>query len=203
MKLAVAIWVVAAAGGATLAAPPATPAPRPPYETQNFAVPRSRLDEFVFAKLSKAGLPPALPCSEAVFVRRIYVDLIGTLPTGDEVTAFLKDKAADKRAKLVERLFTREEFADYWAMRWSDVLRVKAEFPINLWPNPAQAYHRLLRTCVQTNLPLNRFARGLLTATGSNMRVPEANFFRAVQSRDPRSLAAAVSQAFMGVRQES
>ena len=190
-------------GTAAFAAPPEAAVPRLPYEAKSFAVPQSKIDEFVFAKLAKASLPPAQPCSDVVFVRRIFLDLIGTLPTSDEVTAFLNDKSADKRGKLVDRLFTRDEFADYWAMRWADVLRVKAEFPINLWPNPAQAYHRLLRTCVQTNLPVNRFARGLLTATGSNMRVPEANFFRAVQSREPRSLAAAASLAFMGVRQES
>ena len=193
--------VIATLAGAAAAF--AAPAPRPPFEAAAFATPQSRIDEFVFAKLIKAGLSPAAPCADAVFIRRVYLDLIGTLPTADEVTAFLAERASDKRAKLVDRLFAREEFADYWAMRWADVLRVKAEFPINLWPNPAQAYHRLLRSSVQANLPVNRFARGLLTATGSNMRVPEANFFRAVQSREPRGLAAAASLAFMGVRQEA
>jgi len=148
-------------------------------------------------------LAPALPCSDAVFIRRVCLDLIGTLPTGDEVAAFLSDKASDKRGKLVESLLKRDEFADYWAMKWCDLLRVKAEFPVNLWPNPAQAYHRLVHKCLADNLSMDRFARGLLTASGSNMRVPQANFFRAVQNREPRSLAAAVSLAFMGVRQDS
>jgi hypothetical protein len=177
--------------------------PRQPFETSTFAVPQSRIDDIVFARLAKDGLTPALPCSDAVFIRRVFLDLTGTLPTRDEVAAFLADKASAKRTKLLETLFERDEFADYWAMKWCDLLRVKAEFPINLWPNPAQAYHRLLRSCLRSNLPLDRFARGLLTASGSNMRVPESNFFRAVQNREPRSLAAAVSLAFMGVRQES
>ncbi|MCX6875195.1 MAG: DUF1553 domain-containing protein [Verrucomicrobia bacterium] len=188
--------------GVVLAATPPGP-PREPFEAAAFAVPQSRIDVLVFGRLAKENLAPALPCSDAVFVRRVFLDLIGTLPTPDEVAAFLSDKASDKRAKLVETLFTRNEFTDYWAMKWSDLLRVKAEFPVNLWPTPAQAYHRLLRTCVRNNLPLDRFARGLLTASGSNMRVPEANFFRAVQNREARSLAAAVSLTFMGVRQES
>ena len=177
--------------------------PREPFETSSFSVPLSRIDALVFARLAKDGLAPALPCSDAVFIRRVFLDVIGTLPGSDEVAAFLTDKASDKRAKLLEMLFTRDEFADFWALKWGDLLRVKAEFPINLWPNPAQAYHHLLRNCVRDNLPLDRFARGLLTATGSNMRVPQANFFRAVQSREPRALAAAVSLTFMGVRQEA
>ena len=186
-----------------MAAPSAGPNPREAFESGSHAVPQSKIDDLVAARLTKEKLGPAPACSDAVFVRRIHLDLIGTHPTADEVAEFLADKSSDKRAKLVDRLFARPEFADYWAMRWCDVLRVKAEFPINLWPNPAQAYHRLIHDCVRTNLPLDRMARGLLTATGSNMRVPEANFFRAVQARDPKSLAAATSLAFMGVRQES
>lgn len=191
-----------AVGVAGASVPPRT-SPVEPYETQSFAVPRSRIDDLVFAKLAREKVPAALPCSDAVFVRRIFVDLIGTLPTAEEAASFLADKAADKRLRLVERLFEREEFADYWAMRWSDVLCVKAEFPINLWPNPAQGYHRYLRASVRSNVPVHRFARDLLTATGSNMRVPESNFLRAVQNREPRTLAAAASQVFMGVRRES
>jgi hypothetical protein len=190
--------------GLTLAAPPSEASmPREPFESSAFSVPQSRVEAIVFARLAKDGLAPAQPCSDAVFVRRIYLDVIGTLPTTAEAAAFLTDKASAKRPKLLEALFERDEFADYWALKWGDLLRVKAEFPINLWPNPAQAYHRLLRTCLRNNLPFDRFARGLLTASGSNMRVPQANFFRAVQSRQPRALAAAVSLAFMGVRQEA
>lgn len=197
------LLVISLATVTATAAPTATPDPRSPFEAQAYTVPQSHLDGLILTKLAKENLSLAPPCSDAVFVRRVFLDLIGTLPTAGEVTAFLDDATSDKRAKLIERLFQRSEFADYWSMRWCDLLRVKAEFPINLWPNPAQAYHRLLRNCVQSRLPVDRMARGLLTATGSNMRVPEANFFRAVQSRDPKALAAAASLAFMGVRQET
>lgn len=200
MKILLAIGLATITG---MAAPSATPNPREPFEAGTHAVPQSKIDDLVIARLSKDKLTLAPACSDAVFIRRIHLDLIGTLPTENEVAEFLADKSSGKRTALVDQLFARPEFADYWAMRWCDVLRVKAEFPINLWPNPAQAYHRLVRGCVQSNLPLDRMARGLLTATGSNMRVPEANFFRAVQSREPKSLAAAASLAFMGVRQET
>ncbi len=74
-------------------------------------------------------------------------------------------------------------------MKWGDVLRVKSEFPINLWPNAVQAYHHWIRTAVRDNVPYDRFARELLTASGSNFRVPPVNFYRAVQSRDPQAIA--------------
>ncbi len=192
-----------AAGTKPVPAPKLATGPRLPFESPSFSVPQSRIDDFVFAKLTREKIPAAFPCSDVVFIRRVFLDLIGTLPTADEVSAFLSEKSSDKRTKLVETLFSRKEFADCWAMHWCDVLRVKSEFPINLWPNPAQSYHRMLRDCVQANTPVNTMARALLTATGSNMRVPESNFFRAVQNRDPRSLAAAATLAFMGVRRES
>jgi hypothetical protein len=81
-----------------------------------------------------------------VFVRRVYLDVIGTLPTAQEASDFIQSPKPDKRSELIDRLLERDEFADYWAMKWSDLLRVKAEFPINLWPNAAQAYHRWIHT---------------------------------------------------------
>jgi hypothetical protein len=137
-----------------------------------------------------------------VFVRRVYLDAIGTLPTPAEVRAFLADRSPQKREVLVEHLLGRPEFADYWAMKWSDLLRVKSEFPINLWPNAVQAYHRWIRTAVRDNMPYDRFARTLLTSSGSNFRMPPVNFYRAVRSREPAALASAVALTFMGARTE-
>ena len=87
-------------------------------------------------------------------------------------------------------------------MKWSDLLRVKAEFPINLWPNAAQAYHRWIRTSIRDNKPYDQFVREMLTSSGSNFRVPQVNFYRAVQSREPQALAQAVALTFMGMRAE-
>lgn len=161
---------------------------------------RNRIDELVFAKLTELDIAPAPVSSDAVFVRRVFLDTIGTLPTAAEVRAFLVDRAPDKRAVLIDRLLERPEFADYWAMKWSDLLRVKSEFPINLWPNAVQAYHQWIRAAVRDNLPYDRFARALLTESGSNFRVPPVNFYRAVQSREPSSIAQAVALTFMGAR---
>ena len=74
-----------------------------------------------------------------MFVRRAYLDVIGTLPTALEAREFIQNPSLTKRRALIDKLLERDEFADYWAMKWSDLLRVKAEFPVNLWPNAAQA----------------------------------------------------------------
>jgi hypothetical protein len=105
--------------------------------------------------------------------------------------------------RLIDDLLERDEFADDWAMKWCDVRRVKAEFPINLWPNAAQAYHRWIRASIRDNVPYDRFGREMLTASRSNFRTPPVNFYRAVQGKEPEALAKAVALAFMGARAEA
>jgi len=163
----------------------------------------ARIDEMVFGRLKRLGIEPASPCSDGVFVRRVYLDVIGTLPTAQEARQFLEDRDPNKRRALVDRLLERKEFADYWAMKWSDLLRVKAEFPINLWPNAAQAYHRWIRDSLHQNKPYDKFVREMLTESGSNFRVPPVNFYRAVQSREPQAVGQAVALTFMGARAEN
>ena len=160
----------------------------------------SQIDALIQANFKEAGIVAARPCSDAVFLRRAYLDVIGLLPTADEARKFLNDTSVDKRSKLIDELLKRDEFADYWATRWCDWLRVKSEFPINLWPNAVQAYHHWIRQAIADNMPFDEFAMQMLTASGSNFRVPQVNFFRAVQDRRPPSLAAAAALAFMGDR---
>jgi hypothetical protein len=162
----------------------------------------SQTDRLVNARLARLGIPPADLCSDAVFLRRAYLDVIGTLPTEPEAREFLQNEDPGKRTALVDQLLARDEFALYWAMKWSDLLRVKAEFPINLWPNAAQAYPRWILTSLRENKPYDQFVRELLTASGSNFRAPAVNFYRAVQGRQPQSIARAVALTFMGCRAE-
>ena len=165
--------------------------------------PVTQIDKLVTTNLAKLGIQPVL-CSDAVFVRRVYLDVIGTLPTAQEARDFIQDPdLANKRLKLIDRLLDRDEFADLWAMRWGDVLRIKAEFPVNLWPNAAQAYHRWLHASIASNKPYDRFARELLTSSGSNFRVGPVNFFRAIQNRKPDGIATAVALTLMGTRTDS
>ncbi len=173
-----------------------------PYESASEPVAQGRIDELVFGQLEKLEITPAQNSSDAVFVRRVFLDLIGTLPTAAETRNFIADTNPKKRRALIDKLLARDEYADYWAMKWSDLLRVKAEYPINLWPNAAQAYHRWIRASLQENKPFDRFVRELLTANGSNFQVGQVNFYRALQSRDPKTVARTVALTFMGARAE-
>jgi hypothetical protein len=175
----------------------------PPFETRGSLDPTNPIDSRVLASWRAHAIEPANLCSDAVFVRRVYLDLIGTLPEPREVRAFFEDTRPNKRAALIDHLLDREEFADYWAMKWCDLLRVKSEFPINLWPNAVQAYHRWISESLRENKPYDQFARELLTSSGSNFRVPQVNFYRAVQGHEPSAIAAAVALTFMGVRTET
>jgi Protein of unknown function (DUF1553)/Protein of unknown function (DUF1549) len=198
MLFCLAVFVVAILN--TTAAPEGT---SNPFESDAELTPRNRIDELVFARLKQLNIQPADVCSDAVFVRRVYLDVIGTLPTGHEVQEFLLSRDPNKRAALIDRLLGRDEFADYAAMKWSDLLRIKAEFPINLWPNAAQAYHHWIRARLQEDEPYDRWVRELLTASGSNFEVPQVNFYRAIQSREPQTIARAVALTFMGARAEN
>jgi len=171
-----------------------------PFERDADLTPVNRIDELVLASLRRHGIEPANVCSDAVFFRRAYIDVIGTLPEPAEVRDFLLDRSPQKRAALIDSLLEREEFADYWSLKWCDLLRVKSEFPIKLWPNAVHAYPRWIRDAIRENRPYDQFVRELLTSSGSNFRVPPVNFYRAVQQRDPSSLAEAVALTFMGVR---
>jgi hypothetical protein len=188
--------------GACLSSARAEEVAENPFELAAAPEPKTPLDAIVLARLRQLGIEPARVCSDAVFVRRVFLDLIGTLPNAGETRNFLQDKRPNKRALLIDRLLQREEYADYWALKWGDLLRVKAEFPINLWPNAAQAYHRWLYAAVRDNLRYDAFARELLTASGSNFRVGPVNFYRAMQSREPAGIAKTVALTFLGARAE-
>jgi hypothetical protein len=198
MSLVSAVGLVAAVCGA------ATPeAGTNVFENPTAPTAKGQLDKLVFAQLARLNIQPVL-CSDAVFVRRAYLDVIGSLPTAKEARDFIQDADTnEKRRLLIDRLLERDEFADYWAMKWGDILRIKAEFPVNLWPNAAQAYHRWVRASIAQNKPYDKFARELLTASGSNFRVGPVNFYRALQNRTPEGIASAVALTFMGARARS
>src|SRR5579872_3448543 len=150
--------------------------PVAPFESAQPLAAHNRIDEIAFDAWKKGAIQPAYPASDEVFLRRVYLDAIGTLPTGEEAAKFLADPDPARRATLIDRLLDRPEFADYQAMHWYETLRIKSEFPINLWPNAVQAYAKWVHTAIAQNLPYDQFARRLLISNGSNFRVPEVNF---------------------------
>ncbi len=174
--------------------PQPLPTPFPKIE------PNNRIDELVFAKLQKLGFPPSDPCPDEVFLRRVYLDVIGTLPNPDEARTFLAETDPAKRSKLIDRLLDRDEYADFWALKWGDLLRIKSEYPVRVWPRGVLTYYRWVRGCIAANKPYDQFARELITANGSDFQVGPANYYRAVQKREPLNYAEATSVLFLGAR---
>lgn len=162
-------------------------------------VPETKIDQLVLKKLKRSGYQLQF-CTDQVFLRRAYLDITGTVPTADEARRFLGDNSFNKRIKLIDTLLATDAYADYWSMKWCDVLRVKAEFPVNLWPNAAQAYHHWVRTSIRDNKRYDQFVREMLLANGSNFRVGAVNFYRAMQLHSPEGIAATVALTFMGTR---
>jgi hypothetical protein len=155
----------------------------------------NEIDRLVLAQLRERRLMPSELSSDAVFVRRAYLDACGITPTAAEARAFLTDQSPDKRAKLIDRLLNRPEFAAYWAQKWSDLLRNEEK---SLDKKGVQVFHRWIKAWIAADRPLNEFAREILTARGSTYEHPPANFYRAV--RDPYTRAESVAQVFLGLR---
>ena len=136
--------------------------------------------------------------SNEVFVRRAYIDFAGRIPTKVEAQGYVFSRDPERKKALVDDLLAAESFADYWSMRFCDVLRVKSEFPINLWPNAVYVYHRRIHSFVKNDEPWDRFARAVLLSTGSDFRDAEANFLRSTARRTPDGFAEIAALTFLG-----
>uniref|UniRef100_Q020D5 BIG2 domain-containing protein n=1 Tax=Solibacter usitatus (strain Ellin6076) TaxID=234267 RepID=Q020D5_SOLUE len=174
-----------------LAIPYPGPKPFPELAANN------RVDELVYAKLKAMGVPPSPLASDEVFLRRVYLDVIGLLPTAEEARAFL---AKPDRARLIDSLLARDEFNDFWSLKWGDLLRIKSEYPVRVWPKAVAVYYQWVHDSLAANKPYDQFVRELLTSTGSNFRVGPANFVRAVPAKDARTLGETAALVFMGER---
>ncbi len=155
------------------------------------------IDRFVWAKLRVMGVLPSEPVDDATFLRRLYLDAIGTLPTPDEARAFLADPSADKRDRAIDGVLDRDEYAQYWALKWADILLVDRN---KLGERGAFEFHRWLHDQFAGNRPYDQWAREIVTATGNTAKNGPANFFRALRTTE--DVTKSVSQAFLGVRLE-
>jgi hypothetical protein len=160
------------------------------------AVPENNfIDHLVFAKLKKLNIAPSDLADDAEYLRRVYLDVIGAAPTADEARRFLDDRRPDKRARLVDELLERPEYADYWALQWSDLLRVDRQA---LGRKRAYAYYKWIHESVAANRPFDEFARAVVTAEGPLGEDAPANFYKVVAR--PGDEAGTLSQVFLGVR---
>lgn len=139
-------------------------------------------------------------CRDDVFLRRAYLTLTGALPSPQDCVKFIDDTNPNKREELVDFLLESELGLKYMQMHWGDILRIKSEFPSNLWPNGVQAYNRWIYEQLLNNVPYDQMVRDLLLSKGSNFRSPAANFYRGFQKRTPKNIYANINLLFLGNR---
>ncbi|MEP3478829.1 MAG: DUF1549 domain-containing protein [Fuerstiella sp.] len=152
------------------------------------------IDDLICDQLQQLNLAPSPMCSDEVFVRRVFLDTIGVLPTAEETGEFLADSAADKRVQLVDRLLQRSEFVDYWSYHWSDLLMLNGAL---LRPEAVKAYYEWIAERVEKNVPWDHFVREIVTAKGGSFENGATNFYALHQT--PEDMAENVSQAFLGL----
>jgi hypothetical protein len=157
--------------------------------------PVNAIDEAVFAKLQSLRMNPSERCDDSTFIRRASLDLTGLLPTQEEAEAFVSNSEPNKRAHVVDALLKRSEFVDFWALKWSDLLRNEEKA---LDKKGVRVFHAWIRDSIAANKPMDQFARELVTGIGSSYENPPANYYRAL--RDPTLRAEATAQLFLGTR---
>jgi hypothetical protein len=157
---------------------------------------RNFIDELVFAKLKKVGMPPSEVCDDGTFLRRVTVDLAGRLPTPEEARAFLADTSPDKRDRCIDRLLDSADYADYFANKWSSVLRNKRDDAKDL--RGSYAFHAWIRDALLTNKPYDRFVREILAASGDVEQNPPVVWYREV--KEPNKELEDAAQLFLGMR---
>jgi hypothetical protein len=151
------------------------------------------IDDHVLRKLEELRIEPSPLSSDSEFIRRAYLDAAGILPSPDEVRAFLADRSADKRQRLIDAVLERPEFVDYWAYKWSDLLLVSSR---NLPSNAMWSYYNWIRASVAANKPWDQMAREILTASGNTLSNGAANYY--VLHKNPIAVSENVAMTFMG-----
>ncbi len=159
----------------------------------------SKIDQRLVAQWKKLGILPSKPVDDATFIRRVTLDICGTLPTVDEVRQYLADSRADKRERLIDRLLERPEYASYFALKWADVLQNRGSgYGTRNQRAGTMLFSAWIRDSIAANKPYDRFVTELLTATGRQAQNPPAIWYRSVRSTP--DYVESVAQAFLGVR---
>jgi hypothetical protein len=159
--------------------------------------PRNFIDELVFKQLKAIGLPPSDICSDEVFIRRVTLDVAGRLPTPAETEKFLSDTDPQKRDRWIDYLLARTEYADYFARKWTLLLRARIE-AYTTEVRGSVGIHQWIREALYRNKPYDEFVTELLTASGELEDNPLVNWWRHI--KDPNDQVESTAQVFLGVR---
>ena len=155
------------------------------------------IDALVSEKLHKLRVVPSEICDDATFMRRVHLDLVGRVPTPEELQKFTTDTDLEKRAALVNRLIETKEFTEIWVMKWAELLQIRT-FNNQVSYKAALLYHNWLRERLASNMPFNQIAYELLTARGGTFSTPATNYYQV--ELDTKKVAENVAQVFMGTR---
>lgn len=156
----------------------------------------NKFDTLVNNRLRALKITPSELCSDEAFLRRVYIDLVGILPTRAEFETFVADRDPQKRSKLIDQLLDREEFSDLWTMKLGEQVRLRTANQVSF--KALHSYHAWLKERLRKNTPLNEIVRELLSATGSTFETPPTNFYQIESNK--QKLAENVAQTFLGMR---
>lgn len=157
---------------------------------------RNKLDELVNAKLRQLRIEPAPRVSDEVFVRRVYVDLVGLVPTEEEYQRFLASSDPNKRDLLIDELIARKEFTELWVSKWAEWLMMRSTITVSY--KSILLYYTWLSEQIAADVPVDKMVKSILSASGGTFRNPQANFYQLEQDR--LKVAENVAQVFMGMR---
>jgi hypothetical protein len=155
------------------------------------------IDSRVAAKLKKLRLAPSGVCNDEEFLRRAFIDIVGLVPSVEEYLRFTSSQDPEKRAKLIDELLERKEFAEIWVSTWAELLQVR-QIPNQISQKGMFLYYNWLVDRLQKNIPMDQFVQELLAASGGTFANPATNFYQTTNDR--LLLSENVAQVFMGMR---
>ncbi|TWT61036.1 DUF1549 domain-containing protein [Rubinisphaera italica] len=158
--------------------------------------PSNYIDELVLLKLKKLRMNPSPVCSDEIFIRRIYIDMVGQLPSPEQYTAFLQNQDPDKRSKVIDELIEQKEFTELWVSKWAEWLMMRSSNQVSY--KSIILYYNWLAEQIADNVPLDQMVRELLTSSGGTFSEPATNYYEL--ERDNLKVAENVAQTFMGMR---
>ncbi len=154
------------------------------------------IDALVDAKLKKLRVAPAPVCSDEVFLRRVYLDVIGLLPTPEEHQKFMTNPAPNKREQLIDELLGRKEFAELWVLKWAELLQIRSSNQVSY--KATLLYYNWLQDKIARNVPVNEWVQELLAANGGTFKNPATNYYQ--NETDILKLSENTAQVFLGMR---
>jgi hypothetical protein len=156
------------------------------------------IDELVHSKLKKLRIEPSGTCSDEVFLRRVFLDIIGLLPTSEDYARFVTNPDPNKREQVIDELLDRKEFAELWVLKWAELLQIRSDNTANVSPKAMLLYFNWLQDKIARNVPTDEWVKELLSANGGTFKNPATNYYQL--ERNPLKVTENVAQVFMGMR---